>query len=135
MRKTTMRRVLTSGLLLLMVVAATACARPTMSTPLLLSAQPIAIVLATAIIAPDALVGLVRESVEASPQSAVPVAAAASAAAPDQALTIRATVIRLVPAAAEAVVAVTKVPRRAVAARVDIPTHETVAALVERATR
>lgn len=112
------------------------CAKLPKATPIFLSAQPTTVVLATAIIAPEALLAVVEDAVKAAPESAVVIAAAAAAAAPRQALAIRATVVRLVPMEADAIVAVTRVTRRApVVARIDIPNHDSLATLVERATR
>jgi hypothetical protein len=112
------------------------CAKVPKSTPILLSAEPTMIVLATAIIAPDALVAVVSDAVMAAPDSAVAIAAAAVAGAPDQALAVRAAVVRLAPLDAAAVVAVTTVRRRGpVFARVEIPNADRLASLVERATQ
>lgn len=120
----------------LAVAVTTGCAKMPSSTPLLLSAQPATIVLATAIIAPEVLVPVVIEAVQAAPDSAVVIAAAATAGAPDQAGAIRAAVVRLVPTQAEAIVAVTRVTRGGpVVTRVEIPSPDRIAALVERATR
>lgn len=112
------------------------CARVPSSTPLLLSAQPATMVLATAIIAPEMLVSVVSDAVRVAPEFAVAIAAAATAGAPDQASAIRAVVIRLAPTEAEAIVAVTRVKRRTPAVTtVTIPDHDKILALVERATR
>ncbi|MBI2204174.1 MAG: hypothetical protein HYU41_10030 [Candidatus Rokubacteria bacterium] len=112
------------------------CASVPKSTPLLLSAEPTAIVLATAIIAPEALVTVVSEAVKAAPESAVVLAAAATAGAPDQALAIRAAVVRLAPLDAAAIVAVTTVKRRGpVIARLSIPNPDSMLSLLERATQ
>ena len=119
------------------VAAATCgCAKLPKSIPFFTSAQPTTIVLATAIIAPEALLMVVTDAVSVAPESAVAIAAAAAAAAPGQAQAIRAAVLRLVPGEADAIVAVTKVKRRGpVVARIEIPNHDSLAALVERATR
>jgi hypothetical protein len=112
------------------------CARVPSSTPLLMSAQPVTVVLATAIIAPEMLVSVAIDAVTAAPESAVVIAAAATVGAPEQASAIRAALVRLAPADAEAIVAVTKVKRRTPAfTRVTIPDHDNILALVERATR
>jgi len=112
------------------------CASVPSSTPLMLSAQPTTVVLATAIIAPEHLIQVVSDAVKASPDSAVVIAAAAMAGAPDQASAIRNAVIQLAPTDAEAVIAVTKVKRRTpVVASIRIPDHDNITRLVERATR
>lgn len=120
----------------LVAAAMAGCARPPKSTPLLLSAEPIAIVLATAIIAPEALVSVVTDAVKAAPDSAVTIAAAAMAGAPDQAAAIRAAVVHLAPLDSAAIVAVTTVKRRApVVARISIPKPDNMLSLLERATQ
>lgn len=121
--------------LTIIVAASTGCA-VTAGTPLI-SAQPepVGAVLATAIIAPEALVPVVIEAVTASPEDAVEIATAATMAAPDQALVIRTAVVRLVSDGdLEAVVAATK-PRRRPVPRLEIPRPDRIEALVERATR
>jgi len=120
----------------LIAAALAGCAKAPKSTPMLLSAEPIAIVLATAIIAPEALVSVVTEAVKAAPSSAVALAAAATAGAPDQAAAIRAAVVHLAPLDAAAIVAVTTVKRRApVVARVSVPNPDNILSLLERATQ
>lgn len=111
------------------------CAKVPKMTPIFMSAQPTTVVLATAIIAPEALLAVVQDAVKAAPESAVVIAAAAATAAPTQALAIRAAVVRLVPMEADAIVAATRVTRRALVARIEIPSYDTLANLVERATR
>ena len=124
------------GPVILSAALAAGCATLPAATPLLTTAQPTAIILATALIAPDALLSVVTDAVQRAPESAVAIAAAAAAAAPTQASAIRTAVVRLVPADADAIVAVTKVKRRGpVVARVDIPDPDRLAALVERSTR
>ena len=115
--------------------ATTGCAIPPKATPIFTSSQPTTIVLATAIIAPEALVNVVTDAVSVAPESAVVIAAAAAAAAPNQAATIRATVVKLAPADADTIAAVTKVKRGQAVTRIEIPNHDRLAALVERATR
>ncbi|MBI1734915.1 MAG: hypothetical protein HYR51_07055 [Candidatus Rokubacteria bacterium] len=122
--------------MMLTAALAAGCAKLPVTTPLLMSAQPTTIVLATALIAPESLVAVVTEAVQRAPELAVAIAAAAAAAAPGQASAIRTAVVRLAPADADAIVAVTKVKRRGpVVARVDIPDPDRLAALVERSTR
>ena len=121
--------------LCLSAAVAGGCARPPKSTPIFLSAQPSAIVLAAAIIAPETLLNVVVEAVKAAPDSAVAIAAAATAGAPDQAAAIRANVTRLSPMDAEAITAATKPAPRSSVTRIDIPNHDRLMAIVERATR
>jgi hypothetical protein len=111
------------------------CAKSPKMTPIFMSAQPTTVVLATAIIAPEALLAVVEDAVKANPESAVAIAAAAAAAAPSQAVAIRTAVVRLAPMEADAIVAATRVTRRPVVARMDIPSYDSIANLVERATR
>ena len=124
-------------ILSLCVAAATCgCAALPKATPIFTSAQPTSIVLATAIIAPEALLAVVTEAVSAAPESAVVIAAAATAVAPEQAPAIRAAVLRFAPTEAAAIVEATRVRRRGpVVARISIPNHDNLTALVERATR
>lgn len=127
-------RTISTGLLVAAVFAG--CANAPKFTPMLLTAEPTAIVLATAIIAPEALVAVVTEAVKAAPESAVVLAAAATAGAPDQALAIRAAVVSLAPLDAAAIVAVTTVKRRGpVVARLAIPNPDNLLSLLERATQ
>lgn len=117
------------------IALAAGCAKAPKMTPIFMSAQPTTVVLATAIIAPEALLAVVEDAVKANPESAVAIAAAAAAAAPSQAVAIRTAVVRLAPMEADAIVAVTRVTRRPVVARMDIPSFDSIANLVERATR
>ena len=129
-------RVLRAGAFVVVASVLAACASVPSSTPLMLSAHPVTVVLATAIIAPELLIQVVSDAVKASPDSAVIVAAAAMAGAPDQASAIRNAVIQLAPTDAEAVIAITKTKRRTpVVASIRIPEYENIARLVERATR
>jgi hypothetical protein len=112
-----------------------ACATTVSPTPPFMSAPKAPIVLATAIVAPDAVVPLVTDEVKADPQSAVVIAAAATAGVPERASEIRTAVIRVAPSSAEAVVAVTDVSAPRPAASRDIPDPRHVAMLVENADR
>lgn len=116
-----------------LAVTTTACATLPAATPLLMTAEPVAIVMATAIISPEALIAVVSDAVKAAPESAVLIASAAAAAAPDQALAIRAVAVQAAPLLAEGIVRVTSVKRRHVAARVKIPDAADMLALLERA--
>ena len=118
-----------------LAVLAAGCATASSRAPLLTSAGPTTVILGTAIIAPDALLGVVEDAIRASPEHAVVIAAAAAAAAPKQATAVRVAAVRLVPEYAEAIFEVTTVKTRRVVARLDIPSYDRLAALVENATR
>lgn len=119
---------------LALAVATTACAKPPKATPLMITAEPVAIVLATAIIAPESLVAVVTDAVKASPMSAIPIVAAAVAGAPDQALAIRAAAVAIAPLDVAEIVRVTMVKRRTpVVTHVRIQKPEEMLALLERA--
>lgn len=117
---------------LALVVTTTACATAPKATPLMLSAEPVAIVMATAIIAPEALVTVVTDAVKASPTSAIAIASAAALAAPDQALAIRSIVVQAAPLNAAEIVRVTAVKRRQVVAQIRVPKADEMLAILKQ---
>lgn len=116
-----------------LAVTMTACSTIPKATPLLMTAEPVAIVMATAIIAPEALIAVVSDAVKAAPKSAVAIASAATAAAPDQALAIRAAAVAMAPLDAAEIVRVTAVKRRGpTVARLHVQDPDRMLALLER---
>lgn len=72
----------------------------------------LAVVRATAILAPDELVNVLRAALRAEPHNAVVIASTAVTVAPDQVEAIRAAVLAEVPGQPQAIAAATKAPIR-----------------------
>ena len=114
-----------------------ACATAPTQTPLLINSQPVAIIMAAGIIAPDEVIDVTRRAVAADPSHAAMFAATAVRVAPQQEAAIRAVVVQAVPAQADAVRAAMKAAVRTLPTRFDtsVRTAEEILSQVERAIR
>ena len=114
-----------------------ACATAPARTPLMLSSQPVAVIMATGIILPDVVVDVTRTAVVADPAHAQLYAATAVRVAPQQEAAIRGAVVQAVPEQGDAIRSAMKVALRDLPRRIDvrIPKAEEILTLAERAFR
>lgn len=114
-----------------------ACATAPTHTPLMLSSQPVVVIMAAGIMLPDVVVDVTRRAVVAEPHHAALFAATAVRVAPQQEAAIRAAVVQAVPDQADAIRTAMKVALRSLPSRADvkIPKADEILTLVERALR